>query len=83
MSARNRAAIGKLSTHAVGRAIDIPAFELSSGKFIAIKPDGDETMRKVVDTVRTACGWFTTVLGPGADAAHTITCMLMWHCRNK
>jgi len=69
---RNGAATGKLSAHAVGQAIDISAFELSSGKFIPIKPDGDETEQNVVDTVRTAaCGWFTTVLGPGADAAHT------------
>jgi len=68
---RNGAAVGKLSAHAVGQAIDVSAFELSSGKFIPIKPDGDETMRNVVGTVRTAaCGWFTTVLGPGADAAH-------------
>jgi len=68
---RNGAASGKLSAHAVGKGIDISGFELSSGKFIPIKPDGDETMRIVVDTVRTAaCGWFTTVLGPGADAAH-------------
>jgi len=29
-------------------------------------------MRNVVDAARTAaCGWFTTVLGPGSDAAHT------------
>jgi hypothetical protein len=69
---RNGAATGKLSAHAVGQAIDISAFELSSGKSIPMKPDGDETMRNVVDSVRTAaCGWFTTVLGPGADAAHT------------
>src|SRR5215468_10075047 len=69
---RNGAATGKLSGHAVGKAIDISAFELSSGKLIPIKPDGDEAMRNVVDSVRTAaCGWFTTVLGPGADAAHT------------
>jgi hypothetical protein len=69
---RNGAAVGKLSAHAVGKAIDISGFELSSGKFIPIKPDGDETMRNVVDSVRTAaCGWFTTVLGPGSDAAHT------------
>jgi hypothetical protein len=69
---RNGAATGKLSAHAVGRAIDISEFELSTGKFIPIKPDGDETARNVVDTVRTAaCGWFTTVLGPGSDAAHT------------
>ncbi len=69
---RNGAAIGKLSAHAVGKAIDISAFELSSGKVIPIKPDGDEAMQNVVDSVRTAaCGWFTTVLGPGSDAAHT------------
>jgi hypothetical protein len=69
---RNGAAVGKLSAHAVGKAIDISGFELSSGKLIAIKPDGDEAMRNVVDAVRTAaCGWFTTVLGPGSDAAHT------------
>jgi hypothetical protein len=69
---RNGAANGKLSAHAVGQAIDISAFELSSGKLIPIKPDGDEAARNVVDSVRTAaCGWFTTVLGPGADAAHT------------
>jgi hypothetical protein len=69
---RNGAATGKLSAHAEGKAIDISAFELSSGKFIPIRPDTDETMRNVVDAVRTAaCGWFTTVLGPGADAAHT------------
>jgi hypothetical protein len=69
---RNGAASGKLSGHAVGKAIDISAFELSTSRLIPIKPDGDEAMRNVVDSVRTAaCGWFTTVLGPGADAAHT------------
>jgi hypothetical protein len=69
---RNGAATGKLSAHAVGKAIDISGFELSSGRVIPIKPDGDEAMRNVADSVRTAaCGWFTTVLGPGSDAAHT------------
>jgi hypothetical protein len=69
---RNGAANGKLSAHAVGQAIDISGFELSNGKFIAIKPYGDEAMRDVVESIRTAaCGWFTTVLGPGSDAAHT------------
>jgi hypothetical protein len=68
---RNGAATGKLSEHAVGQAIDISAFELSGGKSIPVKPDGDETARDAVATVRTAaCGWFTTVLGPGADEAH-------------
>ena len=69
---RNGAVNGKLSAHAVGQAIDISGFELSNGKSIPVKPDGDEAMRDVVDSVRTAaCGWFTTVLGPGSDAAHT------------
>jgi hypothetical protein len=69
---RNGAATGKLSAHAVGHAIDITQFDLSGGKSIPIKPDGDETMQDVVASVRTAaCGWFTTVLGPGADEAHT------------
>lgn len=69
---RNGAATGKLSAHAVGQAIDISAFELAGGKSIPIKPDGDETAQNVVASVRTAaCGWFTTVLGPGADEAHT------------
>jgi hypothetical protein len=68
---RNGAPTGKLSAHAIGKAIDISAFELSNGKLISIKPDGDEAMRSVVGSVRTAaCGWFTTVLGPGSDAAH-------------
>jgi hypothetical protein len=69
---RNGVANGKLSAHAIGQAIDISGFELSNGKFIPIKPDGDEAMRDVVHSVRTAAwGWFTTVLGPGSDAAHT------------
>jgi len=69
---RNGAGIGKLSAHAAGKAIDISAFELSNGKSVPIKPDGDEAMRNAVDAIRTAaCGWFTTVLGPGSDAAHT------------
>jgi hypothetical protein len=69
---RNGAATGKLSAHAVGKAIDISGFELSSGKFISVKPDGDEATQNVIDSVRTAaCGWFMTVLGPGSDAAHT------------
>jgi len=68
---RNGAVDGKLSAHAIGQAIDISGFELSNGKLIPVKPDGDEAMRDVVDSIRTAaCGWFTTVLGPGSDAAH-------------
>jgi uncharacterized protein len=32
---------------------------------------GDEHLRATVDAIRVAaCGWFTTMLGPGSDAAH-------------
>jgi hypothetical protein len=66
-----RRCIAKLTAQAVGKAIDVSAFELSSGKFIPIKPETDETMRNVVygpDCVvrmahDRAWSW-------GADAAH-------------
>jgi hypothetical protein len=69
---RNRAADGKISAHASGLAIDVGSFELSNGRMLAIAPNGDEHMRATVDAIRVAaCGWFTTVLGPGSDEAHT------------
>jgi hypothetical protein len=68
---RNRAENGKLSAHANGLAIDIMSFELANGQTLTIKPTGDERSRATVEALRTAaCGWFTTVLGPGSDAAH-------------
>jgi len=68
---RNRATTGKLSAHAVGEAVDVAGFELSNGSTMQVKPDGDEAMQAAVGAIRTAaCGWFTTVLGPGSDAAH-------------
>jgi hypothetical protein len=69
---RNRAATGHLSAHALGLAVDVATFELANGKALPVKPDGDERGQAAVEAVRTAaCGWFTTVLGPGSDAAHT------------
>ena len=68
---RNRAETGKISAHASGLAADIASFELANGRTLAIKPNGDEHLRATVDAIRVAaCGWFTTVLGPGSDAAH-------------
>lgn len=67
---RNRRKTGKLSEHAFGNAVDIVGFEFSKGGFgIQPRPRGryaryQKAMRKA------ACGWFTTTLGPGADAAH-------------
>jgi hypothetical protein len=69
---RNRAATGHISAHALGLAVDVAAFELANGKALPIKPDGDTRGHAAVEAVRTAaCGWFTTVLGPGSDAAHS------------
>ena len=69
---RNRAANGHLSAHALGIAVDVGAFELGNGKVVPIKPDGDARGEAAVAAVRTAaCGWFTTILGPGSDPAHT------------
>jgi hypothetical protein len=68
---RNRAEKAKLSAHANGLAVDIMSFELADGQTLAIKPSGDDRARATVQALRTAaCGWFTTVLGPGSDAAH-------------
>ena len=68
---RNRAENDKLSAHAKGMAIDILSFELANGQTLTIKPNGDERTRATIQALRTAaCGWFTTVLGPGSDAAH-------------
>ncbi|MGB6325810.1 MAG: extensin family protein [Methylocella sp.] len=68
---RNRAEVGKISAHASGLAADVASFELANGQTLAIKPNGDEHLRATVDAIRVAaCGWFTTVLGPGSDAAH-------------
>ena len=68
---RNRAETGKISAHASGLAVDVASFELANGRTLPIKPNGDEHLRATVDAIRVAaCGWFTTVLGPGSDSAH-------------
>lgn len=68
---RNREAAGKISAHAIGFALDISGFELANGRALSFGSSGDPAGQAVLRTVRTAaCGWFTTVLGPGSDAAH-------------
>jgi len=72
---RNRQAQGLVSEHATGRALDIFAFQLGDekqgGLAVSVeRPNGLEQAR-FVDAVRqSACGAFTTVLGPGSDPAH-------------
>ncbi len=68
---RNRSATGKLSAHAEGLAIDIAGFELATGSTLRIKSEGEVAPDPALVALRTAaCGWFTTVLGPGSDPAH-------------
>jgi hypothetical protein len=68
---RNRATTGKLSAHAQGLAIDIAGFELANGTTLRIKPEADIAPDPALAALRTAaCGWFTTILGPGSDEAH-------------
>lgn len=66
---RNNVTGARLSEHALANAIDVSAVELADGRRFAI---GDEQVPSVLiaEMRRTACARFTTVLGPGADAAH-------------
>jgi hypothetical protein len=68
---RNRAPSGKLSAHAEGLAIDIAGFELADGATLRIKEETGIAPDPTLAALRTAaCGWFTTILGPGSDEAH-------------
>jgi hypothetical protein len=61
----------KISAHAKGLAVDFVAIEFADKRrvLVARQTAGDEA--SYFRAVRTAaCGWFTTVLGPGADAFH-------------
>ncbi|MDO5604333.1 MAG: extensin family protein [Paracoccus sp. (in: a-proteobacteria)] len=63
----------RLSEHALGNAFDLSALQLSDGREIAIAPrDGtgtlDEALQKTLH--HAGCLYFTTVLGPGSNAAH-------------
>jgi hypothetical protein len=68
---RNHAEEGKISAHAFGIAIDVTSVELADNRILTIGTKGDQQEQSALDTLRVAaCGWFTTVLGPGSDAAH-------------
>ncbi len=63
----------KISEHAFGNALDVSAFTLASGRVVQVeggwRAGGKESsfLRQVHGR---ACGTFTTVLGPEANAAH-------------
>jgi hypothetical protein len=60
-----------LSEHARGRAVDIAAFKVGERWITVGAKDLAETDQAFLDAVRaSACGPFTTVLGPGTDPQH-------------
>jgi hypothetical protein len=64
---------GKISEHALGNAIDIDGLVLANGGRIEIPDVSNEAHpnhRVLMALRRSACGYFTTVLGPGSNAAH-------------
>ncbi len=71
---RDNLADAKLSEHARGNAIDISAFKVEGVGWIDVEHgwtgggDKADFLRKVRIS---ACGPFTTVLGPGTDSYHT------------
>jgi len=70
---RSRAG-GRLSEHAIGKALDISSVRLVDGRSVSVgtllSAEGAE--REFLRAISaSACGYFTTVLGPGSDAAHS------------
>jgi hypothetical protein len=64
---------GKLSEHGLGNAIDITAIRLIDGRTIGIEGmlTAEGPKREFLRAISaSACGYFTTVLGPGSDADH-------------
>lgn len=62
-----------ISEHAFGNAIDIAGITLSNQRRIEITAASDpqDPDRRLLGVLRaSACGYFSTVLGPGADEAH-------------
>ncbi|MBV8964242.1 MAG: extensin family protein [Hyphomicrobiales bacterium] len=68
---RNHVAGAKTSAHGKGIAIDLAAIILADHRRIAIAHPSDANETLFLQTMRhAACGWFTTVLGPGSDPSH-------------
>jgi hypothetical protein len=63
----------KVSEHAFGNAIDIAAFTLEDKESLPVanvQKAGNVESRWLMALRVSACGYFTTVLGPGSNAAH-------------
>lgn len=81
---RNGVAGAKLSEHGRGNAIDISALKVDGRGWIEVGGAHPQAEARFLDTIRgAACGPFTTVLGPGADAHHSDHFHLDLAARNK
>lgn len=70
---RNGDSSAKLSEHAFGNAVDIGYFKLANGQVINVEEAAAASSKNysvLAALRREGCDYFTTVLGPGADAAH-------------
>ena len=70
---RNRAKTGRLSEHAFGNAVDIVSFRFDAAEPLAVQAAEGLSAPEAsyLQAVRAAaCGYFTTILGPGSNAAH-------------
>ena len=71
---RNGAADGFVSEHGFGNALDVTGFTLENGETIAVEADWPAATTPEGRLLRqahgAACGRFTTVLGPEANAEH-------------
>lgn len=70
---RNGDASAKVSEHGYGNAVDITSFRLADGRVFEVKDamaPSSPAYQALKGLRGSACGYFTTVLGPGANAAH-------------
>ncbi len=68
---QDRIAGAKISAHAKGRAVDFVAITLADKRRVLTVRQTDADEAAYFRAIRTAaCGWFTTVLGPGSDSFH-------------
>ncbi len=70
---RNGDTTTKISEHAFGNAVDIAAFKLADKESLPVAnvaKTGNVESRWLMALRVSACGYFTTVLGPGSNEAH-------------
>ncbi len=68
---RDHVAGAKISAHGKGLAVDFVAIEFADKRRVLIERQESPDEASYFRALRlAACGWFTTVLGPGADSFH-------------